>query len=99
MTAFLTSSPCIYGAPRAIVNPENSFADNLRRCLPDQIRYLFITSAPDDPVFTDRVAEEMGSISKIAPKRMSPAKPSTTICGALSFSRFFGISIFHTPSS
>ena len=61
MTAFLTSSPCIYGAPRAIVNPENSFADNLRRCLPDRIRYLFITSAPDDPVFTDRVAEEMGS--------------------------------------
>ena len=59
MTAFLTSSPCIYGAPRAIVNPENSFADNLRRCLPDRIRCLFITSAPDDPVFTDRVAEEM----------------------------------------
>ena len=59
MTAILTSSPCIYGAPRAIVNPENSFADNLRRCLPDQIRCLFITSAPDDYGFTDRVAWEM----------------------------------------
>ena len=61
MTVFLTSSPCIYGAPRAIVNPENSFADNLRRCLPDRIRCLFITSAPDDQAFTERVAEEMRS--------------------------------------
>ena len=59
MIAFLTSSPCIYGAPRAIVNPENGFADNLRRCLPEKIRCLFITSAPDDYAFTDRVAWEM----------------------------------------
>jgi dipeptidase E len=59
MTAFLTSSPCIYGAPRAIVNPENGFSDNLRRCLPEKIRCLFITSAPDDYTFTDRVAWEM----------------------------------------
>ena len=59
MTAILTSSPCIYGAPRAIVNPENGFADNLRRCLPEKIRCLFITSAPDDYAFTDRVAWEM----------------------------------------
>ena len=48
MIAFLYSSPCIYGAPRAILNPENGFADNLRRCLPEKIRCLFITSAPDD---------------------------------------------------
>lgn len=59
MIAFLTSSPCIYGAPRAILNPENGFADNLRRCLPEKIRCLFITSAPDDYDFTDRVAWEM----------------------------------------
>ena len=59
MIAFLTSSPCIYGAPRAIVNPENGFANNLRRCLPEKIRCLFITSAPDDYAFTDRVAWEM----------------------------------------
>ena len=59
MIAFLTSSPCIYAAPRAIVNPENGFADNLRRCLPEKIRCLFITSAPDDYGFTDRVAWEM----------------------------------------
>ena len=59
MIAFLSSSPCIYGAPRAILNPENGFADNLRRCLPEKIRCLFITSAPDDYAFTDRVAWEM----------------------------------------
>lgn len=61
MIALLTSSPCIYGAPRAIVNPENSFADNLRRYLPQNPRCLFIASAPDDPAFTDRVAEEMAA--------------------------------------
>lgn len=59
MIAFLTSSPCIYGAPRAILNPENSFEENLRSCLPEKIRCLFITSAPDDATFTDRVAWEM----------------------------------------
>ena len=61
MVALLTSSPCIYGAPRAVLNPENDFADNLRRCLPEHPRCLFITAAPDDPAFTDRVAEEMAA--------------------------------------
>ena len=59
MIAFLSSSPCIYGAPRAILNPENGFVENLRSALPERIHCLFITSAPDDPVFTDRVAAEM----------------------------------------
>lgn len=61
MTVFLSSSPCIYGAPRAILNPENGFEENLRRCLPEHPRCLFIASAPDDPAFTDRVAEEMAA--------------------------------------
>ena len=61
MIAFLTSSPCIYGAPRAIVNPENGFADNLRRCLPDRIRCLFIASSPDEPHLTQRFGYEMAS--------------------------------------
>lgn len=59
MIAFLTSSPCIYGAPRAILNPENNFIDNLFSCLPQNPRCLFICSAPDDPGFTDRVSREM----------------------------------------
>ena len=61
MIAFLTSSPCIYGAPRAILNPENDFLDNLTRCLPEHPRCLFICASPDDPAFTDRVGSEMRS--------------------------------------
>lgn len=61
MIAFLTSSPCIYGVPRAILNPENGFVDNLRSCLPENPRCLFVASAPDDIAFTDRVAEEMAA--------------------------------------
>lgn len=61
MTAFLTSSPCIYGAPRAILNPENGFADNLRRCLPERIRCLFVASSPDAPHLTQRFGYEMAS--------------------------------------
>lgn len=59
MTAFLTSSPCIYLAPRAILNPENQFLDNLKKALPPHPRCLFICSSPDDPGFTDRVSLEM----------------------------------------
>ena len=59
MIAFLTSSPCVYGAPRAILNPENSFLRNLFSSLPTHPRCLFICAAPDDPGFTDRVSSEM----------------------------------------
>ena len=59
MIAFLTSSPCVYQAPRAILNPENTFLDNLRSCLPPKSKCLFIAAAPDDPAFTDHVAGEM----------------------------------------
>ena len=61
MIAFLTSSPCIYGVPRAILNPENYFLDNLRQSMPRHPRCLFICAAPDDPGFTDRVASEMAA--------------------------------------
>lgn len=61
MIAFLTSSPCVYGAPRAILNPENNFVDNLFSSLPEHPRCLFICSAPDDPGFTDRVSAEMAA--------------------------------------
>lgn len=61
MTAFLTSSPCIYGAPRAILNPENGFLDNLRRCLPAHPKCLFICSSPDSPELTDRFGGEMAA--------------------------------------
>ena len=59
MIAFLTSSPCIYGAPRAILNPENQFLDNLFSCLPARPRCLFICSSPDSPHLTDKFGYEM----------------------------------------
>ena len=61
MIAFLTSSPCVYGAPRAILNPENSFVDNLRSSLPEKIRCLFVASSPDDPGSTERFGGDMAA--------------------------------------
>ena len=48
MTAFITSSPCIDGAPTAILNPANGFLDRIREALPEYPRCLFIASSPDD---------------------------------------------------
>ena len=61
MIAYLTSSPCIYGAPRAILNPENGFLDNLFSCLPAHPRCLFFCSSPDSPYLTDKFAHEMAA--------------------------------------
>ena len=61
MIAFLTSSPCVYQAPRAILNPENQFLDNLSQCLPEHPRCLFVCSDPDSPELTDRFAEEFAA--------------------------------------
>ena len=61
MIAFLSSSPCIYGAPRAILNPENGFVDNLRSSLPEKIRCLFVASSPDSPKLTERFGGEMAA--------------------------------------
>lgn len=61
MIAFLTGSPCVYGAPRAILNPENGFVEKLFARLPQRPRCLFICSDPDDPGFTDRVSGEMAA--------------------------------------
>lgn len=59
MIAFLTSSPCVYQAPKAILNPENQFLDNLRQCLPEHPRCLFICSDPDSAYLTDKFGYEM----------------------------------------
>lgn len=48
MIVYLTSSPCIDGAPRAILNPQNGFLDRLRCDLPANPRCLFVASSPDD---------------------------------------------------
>jgi dipeptidase E len=48
MIAFLTSSPCIDGAERAVLNPDNGFLDNIREALPEHPHCLFICSSPED---------------------------------------------------
>lgn len=47
MTLFITSSPYLDGADRAILNPENHFLENLRFCLPPFPRALFVASDPE----------------------------------------------------
>ena len=54
MTYFLTSSSCTPGLPS--LNPANGFVDELKKALTTPVHALFITSAPDDPSFTDPVA-------------------------------------------
>ena len=46
MNVFITSSPYLDGADRAILNPENQFISRLRQALPEFPRALFIASDP-----------------------------------------------------
>ena len=59
MILFLTSSPCIQNADRALLTPENGFVDRLRAALPEKPRCLFICSDPDSHELTDRFARDM----------------------------------------
>ncbi len=59
MIAFLTSSPGIPNADRAILNPANGFVDRMRAALPDHPRCLFICSHPDSAYLTDKYAADM----------------------------------------
>ena len=47
MNVFVTSSPYLDGADRAILNPENHFVENLREVLPPFPRVLFVASDPE----------------------------------------------------
>lgn len=47
MTLFITSSPYIDGADRAILNPQNELIDRLRTVLPQNPRAVFVCSDPD----------------------------------------------------
>ena len=59
MILFLSSSPCVPNADRAILTPANGFADRLRRALPPAPKCLFICSDPDSPELTDRFGRDM----------------------------------------
>lgn len=59
MTAFITSSPCIDGADRPILNPANGFVDRLREVLPENPSCLFIASSPYDRAATCEFGSHM----------------------------------------
>ena len=59
MILFLTSSPCVIGAERAILNPANGFVDRLRAALPANPKCLFISSDPDSYGMNDGFGAEM----------------------------------------
>ena len=59
MIAFLTSSPFVCNAPRAILNPENDFLENLLPALPKNPRCLYICSSPDEPEANDRYSGDV----------------------------------------
>ena len=61
MTVFMTSSPCIIGADRAILSPANGFIDNLKAALPPRPRALFICADPDSHAETDAFARDIGA--------------------------------------
>ena len=58
MTLFITSSPYIDGAPRAILSDANGFLDQIRQVLPPNPRALFVCSDPNDHDGTCRFAAE-----------------------------------------
>lgn len=61
MIVFMSSSPCVIGAPRAILNPENGFLENLKSCLPEHPNCLFVCSDRDGYDFTDDFARTFES--------------------------------------
>ena len=58
MIVYLTSSPCVPNAPRAILNPENGFLDSLKSALPPRPRVLYICSEPEGYDFTDSFSRD-----------------------------------------
>lgn len=61
MILFLTSSPCVPNADRAVLNPANGFVDRLKAVLPPQPKCLFICSDPDSPEHTDRFGQDIAA--------------------------------------
>lgn len=54
MILFLTSSPFVEGADRAIIDPANGFLDRLREAVQPGAKCLFVCSDPDSYELTDR---------------------------------------------
>lgn len=48
MNVFITSSPFIEDAPKAILSNRNQFIDRIRACLPENPNVVFVASDPQD---------------------------------------------------
>lgn len=59
MTLFLTSSPFVPHADRALINPVNGFLDRMCAVLPEDIRCLVVCSNPDDHGGTVSMANDV----------------------------------------
>lgn len=59
MTVFLTSSPCVIGADRAILTSDNNFLENLREVMPDHPQCLIVCSDPNSHDLTDSFGSDM----------------------------------------
>lgn len=59
MVVFVTSSPFIDGAERALLNPDNQLLDRLYAVLPPNPRVLFVASNPDDHPGTCRFGADV----------------------------------------
>lgn len=59
MILYLSSSPCVVGADRALINPENGFLNHLKMDLPVKPNCLYIASSPDAPDINLRYSADM----------------------------------------
>lgn len=59
MVVFITGSPFIDGADRALLNPDNQLLDRLYAVLPQNPRVLFVASNPEDHAGTCRFGADV----------------------------------------
>lgn len=65
MTLFITSSPFLEGADRALLSNANGFLDRIRQALPPTPRALFVCSDPNDHEMTCQFgAETMAAFAR-----------------------------------
>ena len=60
MVLFLTSSPYVIGADRALLSNDNEFVDRIRAVLPPYPRALFVAANPEDraaPAGSERIPQ------------------------------------------
>jgi len=59
MILYLTSSPCVIGADRALLNPQNGFLDHIKADIRPGSNCLYVASSPDDSAANRRYSWDM----------------------------------------